>query len=275
MRPRVAVSLVAVAIAHAWAVGCSDLSGDCELNLTCAGAASSSGGSAPDAGAKDAGGKDASAPDAAGDASAACHGVFAPGDCSTCLEASCCGEIAACTADDKCFACFTGQVPLDQCHAASTEAALQQMIGCQGAKCVEACTPKDTCNPVTSAGCEADPGSACDLGGTGTFQCFPPPNDAKLCQTCAPASGQYCVSGMTCLMPVNVCAKYCCTDADCGQGTCWHDATRIFGAPLALSEDDVGVCVVKKPDPGENPKPACDVAAAPPSGGDCVGYPPG
>jgi hypothetical protein len=278
MRPRHALPIAVVVLAHAWAAGCSDLSSDCELNLTCVeGASSSGGGAPPDAGQAPDAGADAAAPaDAGADASAACHGIFAPGECTTCLEASCCGEIAACTADAKCFACYTGQVAIDECHAASTEAALQQIIGCQGAKCTEACMPKDTCNPVTSAGCEAQAGSACDLGAVGTFQCFPPPNEVALCETCTPGAGKYCAPGMTCLFPVNRCARYCCTDADCGTGTCWHDATRIFGAPLALAEDDVGVCVVKAPGAAEDPKPACEVPADPPSDGACVGgYSPG
>ena len=208
----------------------------------------------------------------AGDAggSAACHGIFSPGECTTCLEASCCAEIAACTADSKCFACFTGQVGLDECHAPSTEAALQEIIGCQGAKCAEACTAKDTCNPVTNDGCPVQ-GSSCDLGGSGTFECFPPPNTAALCAACTPKDAVFCAAGATCLYPVGKCARYCCGDADCGSGKCWLDAVQIFGAALALPADAVGVCVAKIPGAGETPDPACDAPAQSPSGGACVG----
>jgi hypothetical protein len=267
MRTRSAVIGVAGAslfVLEAWVAGCSDLSNDCALNLTCVESAAASGGSGQGGGAADAGsGHDA------GDASAACHGLFSPGACTTCLEGSCCAEIAACTADDKCFACYTGQVDTSQCHAPATESALQGIVGCQAAKCTEACAPSDSCNPVTNAGCTAA-GSACDIGASGGFECFPPPNATPLCAACDPPNGKFCAGGMMCLFGAAKCFKYCCDDADCGTGTCWKNQTVIFGAPLALASDTPGICVTSVPDGGPA-EPACDAPPTSPSAGSCVG----
>ena len=117
-------------------------------------------------------------------------------------------------------------------------------------------------------------GSACDLDGTGSFQCYPPPNDKALCESCAPTQGVYCAGGMFCLYGVGRCARYCCDDGDCGSGRCWLDAAALFGADLAVVGDEVGACVEKIPD-GGTPKPACDAPDVAPSGGTCVvGHPP-
>ena len=78
------------------------------------------------------------------------------------------------------------------------------------------------CNPVTNAPCAA--GYGCDTASAdGTtlsgFMCYAPPNTATACQACGTAAGTYCAGGDTCLSSM-VCAHYCCTNADCGNGTC-------------------------------------------------------
>jgi hypothetical protein len=70
------------------------------------------------------------------------------------------------------------------------------------------------CNPVTNAGCSAS--QTCDMSTEG-FNCFPA-GTADTCEACDVENGPYCASGGVCVD--NACARYCCTDADCGCGTC-------------------------------------------------------
>ena len=104
------------------------------------------------------------------------------------------------------------------------------------------------CNPVTNAGCAAgeecdgDVDNSNDLIG---FICYPPPNTAKVCDTCDDMNGPYCGGGLTCVgvsATTSVCARFCCSDADCGTGKCTmvdgSNAT-LFG-PIAPS---LGVCL--------------------------------
>lgn len=76
------------------------------------------------------------------------------------------------------------------------------------------CYTGGACNPVTNEGCTD--GAGCDISNDG-FQCFPPPADATLCGACDPSSGPFCGPGTTC---ADKCARFCCTNADCGCGTC-------------------------------------------------------
>jgi hypothetical protein len=86
-----------------------------------------------------------------------------------------------------------------------------------------------TCNPVTNEGCKE--GETCD-GGPKGFECYPPPNDSKICESCNNQGGPFCGAGLACVS--GKCAKYCCDDTDCGGGSC----NKEEGAPL-------GVCGVK------------------------------
>jgi hypothetical protein len=108
------------------------------------------------------------------------------------------------------------------------------------------------CNPVTNDGCST--GEECDINGDSSgnligFVCYPPPNTATACQSCDPTgqTGPTCVGGFTCpglntAGTAGYCAKYCCTNADCGSGTCttMSGGTAIFG-PIATS---LGVCTM-------------------------------
>lgn len=74
-------------------------------------------------------------------------------------------------------------------------------------------------------------------------------------------------------MSSTVCARYCCTDADCGAtGRCELDPMKAFGAQLAVPGDVVGVCVSM----ASPTDAACDMLPEPPpSGGTCFGgFPP-
>jgi hypothetical protein len=89
------------------------------------------------------------------------------------------------------------------------------------------CYANEACNPVTNGGCQA--GYACDEDGFGGFDCFAPPNTVPLCGSCAI---DYCQPGMTCTG--NKCARFCCTDADCGcPGTCQPDG---FGGNVCVKD---------------------------------------
>jgi hypothetical protein len=82
---------------------------------------------------------------------------------------------------------------------------------------------RTTCNPVTNEGCLGT--DVCGLDNSGNFYvCFPAgsPAGVAACDSCtAPAST--CGAGTTCVgvsMTSYLCARMCCTNADCGQGTC-------------------------------------------------------
>lgn len=85
------------------------------------------------------------------------------------------------------------------------------------------------CNPVTNVPCKAS--EACDFA-PGGFRCYAPPNDVAACGGCDGTNGPHCQGGFTCA-PGGSCAKFCCTDADCGaSGHC---------APLVAGVN-AGVC---------------------------------
>jgi hypothetical protein len=92
-----------------------------------------------------------------------------------------------------------------------------------------------SCNPGTNSECSGTPGSACDLGETG-YQCYGPPNDVACGGACDGSSGPFCLPGFTCLGGGgSSCARYCCTDADCGgaTGSC-TDLTALAGYTLKV-----------------------------------------
>ena len=76
------------------------------------------------------------------------------------------------------------------------------------------------CNPVTNALCNTANGEACDANNGGGFSCFPDGNVGSVCDSCNNTNGPWCKPGHTCGAVENVCARYCCTDADCGDGMC-------------------------------------------------------
>jgi hypothetical protein len=130
------------------------------------------------------------------------------------------------------------------------------------------------CNPVSGAPCDLSAGAACDawfLQPDGAnqkfwgFRCYPPPNDAGLCEPCKdghPSAEQprWCGAGLTCSAmgaPTSgdgTCARYCCDDGDCGSGTCLKGFYGTSG---------VGICLAT------STTPSCDAPATSPSGGSC------
>ncbi len=129
---------------------------------------------------------------------------------------------------------------------------------------------KDECNPVTSAGCSAA-GDDCDIDfGSGFFVCYGPPNPVGVCGECSD-DGATCAAGMTCLLPAGAssgsCYRYCCTDADCGEGATCDSMLADDSLPIDDTSDLVGVCVAST----SSLAPACKPPAAAPSGGACVG----
>jgi len=70
------------------------------------------------------------------------------------------------------------------------------------------------------------------------FICFPPPNDAAICQPCDNANGPWCQGTMTCISGEGLCRRYCCDDGDCGPSlTCQK------GLMVDNAEVEVGLCV--------------------------------
>jgi hypothetical protein len=137
------------------------------------------------------------------------------------------------------------------------------------------------CNPVTNAGCKS--GSACDYstdsaGNVIGFRCYINQTPAPLCGSCDTVS---CGGDTTCFyvdqtQTTAACARYCCSDTDCGSGTCQFDdgatpPTLLF-APAAPT---LGVCVASAtvdagPDAGAAGVFSCDAPATAPSMGSCV-----
>ena len=187
-----------------------------------------------------------------------CKGLYDSGlpACNTCLESDCCQELVACDKDPDCAPCFTGDPACTQ-----SGAAFDGLVECLSNLCDVDCTPPapPTCNPVTGDTCDLGSGEACDLGDDGmggaSFQCFPAPNDVALCGACDNSNGPFCEQGYHC--DTDTCAKYCCTDADCGAG---NVCDFVFEPDFAvgLCHDQVGGV------------PACDAPKATPSGGSCM-----
>jgi hypothetical protein len=138
------------------------------------------------------------------------------------------------------------------------------------------------CNPVTNAGCAG--ADACDivadsLGNVLGFGCYPPPNNAAICSPCAAIAqgGPFCAPGGTCfsLHMKSTCARYCCTDADCGpDAACDTQMGTLFG----IFAPDLGLCVASgAPDGGAATSDggaayalACNAPATALSNGSCV-----
>lgn len=262
------LSTLGALVGAAWAAGCTGLSKDCELNLTCPTSSAASSSSGAGTGGADGG--------------AACHGVFVAGTCNTCLEASCCQEIVDCKNDAHCLHCLNTITPNDPlCTGASTQKTVNAFVGCESVHCTKACVAKDICNPITNDGCGTD-GSTCDASGNpATFQCFPPPNNAQLCGACDGSKGPYCAPGLHCYG--GTCARYCCAGSDCGTGVCELDPVVAFGVALSIAGDAAGICLkMLVPDGGADggpdgggASPACDAPATSTSKGSCVpGHPP-
>ncbi len=105
--------------------------------------------------------------------------------------------------------------------------------------CYETClTANDgECMPVTNAGCDGGLGFVCDRTASGTFKCYPPPNDALPAAACSQSSGPYCVAGYSCSNAPGVCVKFCCADAECAaNATC---------VPLKAGQGTIGLCTPK------------------------------
>jgi hypothetical protein len=176
------------------------------------------------------------------------------------VQDACCEEAAACLDDPDCFDCVTGQGDPMVCQ---NNAAAADVVSCAQASCEAECFPAPTnaCNPVTNAPCNTAAGEACDLSSNG-YVCFPAPNDVVCGGTCDNGAGPYCEAGYTCAGGGGTtCARYCCTDADCG-------ASAPAGTCTGAANGSAGVCNDAAMAPVcEMPKP--DITTAP-SGGSCV-----
>jgi hypothetical protein len=172
-------------------------------------------------------------------------------DCSTCGQAECPDEVAACLGATGCLQCLQGD---DASCNAENEDEVTALGQCLMTKCADECSGgggvdcdapavaatggscitiggSNACNPVTNEGCDSSAGEACDANQGGGYECFPAPNTQALCEECSDAVG-YCQGGMIC---IGECARVCCDDTDCSAaGTC----DKSVGLP-----GGVGVCV--------------------------------
>jgi len=248
--PSIAMALVSSTMLgfFLWASGCSNLSDDCELNLNC--------------------------PPLSVD-KPNCSKVIFQGTCDVCLQTSCCAEMAECLNDGDCPGyCLNNVLPSpDLCTV--VDGALKDKFSavtqCIKSKCGTDCPPPDTCNPVTHEGCSTV-GSSCDLAYPGYFQCYQPQGTpANLCEPCDFHDLPFCNSGLRCHPVSKTCARYCCSDADCGTGRCETNQMLAFGAEIGRPGNNVGICVNKDP---MIQQPVCDAPMMAPSGGSCfAGFP--
>lgn len=231
-----------------WASGCNDLTDNCKLNLDC---------------------------DTVYVTKPNCTQPIFPGECDACLQNSCCEEIAGCIANSTCMSICVGNIlpsPPECTMVAANKSTFDAVTNCMKTNCSDVCPPEDKCNPVTHNGCMSD-GSSCDLAYPGIFGCYlAVGTPAGLCEPCQFQQQPYCGSGLRCHPATKTCARYCCSDADCGTGRCELDQMLAFGAEIARPENKVGLCVTMAT---MNPGPACDAPLMPMSDGSCfAGFPP-
>ena len=146
-------------------------------------------------------------------------------------------------------------------------------LGCTNDSSGDATVP---CNPVVGSECTAE-GSACDNGLDG-FDCYVKPNTVGLCGKCDDEKLS-CANGLTCdLRGSRLCARWCCTDADCGDvvGSCDVSFTRGGGVGICLAPVGDSSSSTSTGGAGGAPpqQPVCEgIPDAPPSNGDCYKLP--
>jgi len=184
----------------------------------------------------------------------ACDGSIPnPDQCQQCTMDVCCSELSACLDEAECTACLLD--PNADPNVCSANAAMTTLRTCSLPACptcgnqttgdafcdapdatpsAGSCgAPSDTsgvCNPITNEGCAA--GESCDISPNG-FVCYDSGNTHAICEDCGAAGDNvFCVEGLTC---IGKCAKFCCDDGDCGDGTCQKGAF--------MANPEVGYCV--------------------------------
>jgi hypothetical protein len=180
----------------------------------------------------------------------------------------CCQAAANCYANTTCRHCAMG-MPTPSCDPGKTPS-WDALYNCAGAKCNLECSVLSMCNPVTNEPCDTSMGQPCDLA-AGFFDpiytCLKP-SSTPLCGTCDDTNG--CAPTLHCLTDMmgknGRCARYCCSDGDCGGGTC--DTSNL---PTGM----VGLCMAAL-DAGVDPTCATDAGGPPamsPSHGSCFVIP--
>jgi hypothetical protein len=231
-----------------WMVGCSDLQEDCELLVNCP--------------------QTITPPPPP-----QCEGQIFSATCDPCMQANCCQEVSDCLGSTPCGTyCMFGIMPAPaECNAGQTGQLFGNLATCIQTKCATECGATSYCNPVTHAGCPND-GTQCELVFPGIFACVPPSGaPAQVCQSCNFGMGPYCGSGLRCEVTTLQCARYCCSDLDCGTGRCELNQNAVFGYSTLNPAEMVGLCLIL-----DGTTPACDAPGIPPpSGGTCFsGYTP-
>ena len=140
----------------------------------------------------------------------------------------------------------------------------------EGACAVDA-GPRIRCNPLTNGNCVD--GAVCDFSvSTGEFRCLSS-GKAPLCGRCGEgAEGPICAAGTTCRGGAGVCARFCCTHADCGAGSCIPQPPSPVGICDAVGVDRLRTFGVGEHGGGPRPeaRALCDLPAKGPFAGDCV-----
>ena len=226
-----------------WMSGCSDLEEDCQLLVNCP--------------------ETKKPPE--------CGGQLYSLKCDGCLQAKCCQEVSDCLGNNPCgsYCMFGVMPPPSECNSGPGGQFFGDLTTCLKTNCAAECGTS-YCNPVTHNNCQTN-GSPCEIFYPGIFTCIPILQGevpSQLCQPCNLSSGPYCGSGLRCDLTSLQCARYCCTDTDCGTGHCELNQNVAFGYSTANPLDMVGLCLALAPLTG----PACDAPGlpSPPGGGTCV-----
>lgn len=124
------------------------------------------------------------------------------------------------------------------------------------------------CDPRNGGGCTE--GDTCDFSNDGRLECFPPPNEAALGESCDNEAGPFCAAGGWCWRSPEgsaACHRVCCSSAECTEPGL--ECVRILNDPAFGS---LGVCRV--PTEPADPAPSCLPAGArcSPSGDPCCGF---
>jgi hypothetical protein len=231
--------LIVAGALFSWMSGCSDLEEDCELLVNC-----------PDI-------KDPPQ----------CNSKYYSPRCDACLQTHCCQEASDCSQNIPCgtYCMFGIMPPSPDCNTGQTGEYFGALTSCMKTNCAAECSDENDCNPITHSNCAQD-GSQCEFFYPGIFFCIPPEGTpALLCESCNFTKGPYCGSGLRCEVNSLKCARYCCTNADCGTGVCELNQNAVLGFSTLDPTDMVGLCMAMAPGTG----PACDAPFPPPSGGTC------
>ena len=93
------------------------------------------------------------------------------------------------------------------------------------------------CDPLTASPCNAAAGQTCDYDfPSGTFKCFTWPKFSAAGELCGETNN--CGPTVTCNINIEKCQHFCCSDADCDQGSCYAEVFSDGNASVGVCGDE-------------------------------------